>query len=315
MNIQERSRIEYLTRINRVMDHIDGHLDESLELKDVAEVAGFSPYHFHRIFAFLVGETPGDYIQRLRVEKAALRLRKYGELPVTEIAYGCGFGSVSLFSRTFRRYFGITPTQFRETEKTVYFIDGKIVGRNGQVLRKNLTQVPDPEPDLCGIEFKQRYFMNVNVEVKEMPRMQAIYCRHIGPFHLIGRAYAKLFQWAAPRGLYVPNVSKSATITHDDPSVTDLDKIRQSACIIVEGDIKTEGEIGKTVIPAGKYAVGHFELGMDEFQQAWNTMCHWFTESGYQQGEGCTYELYHNDYTTHPQKKHIVDICIPVKSL
>lgn len=54
---------------------------------------------------------------------------------------------------------------------------------------------------------------------------------------------------------------------------------------------------------------------MDEFQKAWNTMCHWFTESGYQQGDGCTYELYHNDYTTHPEKKHIVDICIPVKPL
>ena len=63
------------------------------------------------------------------------------------------------------------------------------------------------------------------------------------------------------------------------------------------------------------HIVGHFEQGMDEFQKAWNTMCHWFTESGYQQGDGCTYELYHNDYTTHPEKKHIVDICIPVKPL
>ena len=115
--------------------------------------------------------------------------------------------------------------------------------------------------------------------------------------------------------MYTPNVTKTATVTHDDPSITDEDKIRQSACIIVDKEVKVEGEIGKMTIPGGQYAVGHFELGMDEFQKAWNTMCHWFTESGYQQGDGCAYELYHNDYTTHPQKKHIVDICIPVKPL
>ncbi|MFS2342377.1 GyrI-like domain-containing protein, partial [Bacteroides thetaiotaomicron] len=85
--------------------------------------------------------------------------------------------------------------------------------------------------------------------------------------------------------------------------------------IIVEGDVKGEGEIGNLVIPGGKYAVGHFELGTEDFEKAWNTMCKWFTESGYQQGDGCTYELYHNSHRTHPENKHIVDICIPIKPL
>lgn len=69
------------------------------------------------------------------------------------------------------------------------------------------------------------------------------------------------------------------------------------------------------VIPGGKYAVGHFELSNREFQQVWNTMCLWLTESGYQQGDGNTYELYHNYYKLRPEKKYIVDICIPVKPL
>ena len=71
MNIQEKSKIEYRSRINRVMDYIDIHLDQPLELKSIAEIANFSPFHFHRIFTFLIGETPIDYIQRLRIEKAA----------------------------------------------------------------------------------------------------------------------------------------------------------------------------------------------------------------------------------------------------
>ena len=76
MNIQEKSKIEYRSRINRVMDYIDIHLDQPLELKSIAEIANFSPFHFHRIFTFLIGETPIDYIQRLRIEKAACRLRE-----------------------------------------------------------------------------------------------------------------------------------------------------------------------------------------------------------------------------------------------
>lgn len=315
MNLQERSRIEYRSRINRVMDYIDQHLDQTLELKTIAEIANFSPFHFHRIFTFLIGETPIDYIQRLRIEKAAWQLRESTPESVTEIAYNCGFGSVSLFSRTFKKYFNMTPSQFRKTEKPVYVREGKRFSKNGQLLRKNLKSETPEDTDLCFVKSNQIYFMKTNIEVKEMPEMKAVYIRHIGPFHLIGQAYEKLSKWAVPRGLYIPNVSKSATVTHDDPSVTDIEKVRQSACIIIDQDVKTDGEIGKLTIPGGKYAVGHFELGFDEFEKAWNSMCKWFTESGYQQGDGCTYELYHNDYTTHPEKKHIVDICIPVKSL
>lgn len=100
MNIQENSKIEYRSRINRVMDYIDQHLEESLELKVIAEIANFSPYHFHRIFTFLIGETPIDYIQRLRLEKAAWKLQQTPITSITEIACSCGFNSISLFSRT-----------------------------------------------------------------------------------------------------------------------------------------------------------------------------------------------------------------------
>ncbi|MDL2224238.1 GyrI-like domain-containing protein [Bacteroides sp. 519] len=315
MNIQENSRIEYQARINRVMDYIDQHLDQSLELKAIADIANFSPFHFHRIFSFLIGETPIDYIQRLRVEKAAWKLRESTPDTITEIAYGCGFGSVSLFSRTFKKHFGMTPSQFSKADKPVYSQNGKLFSKNGQILRKNLKSDAGNNTDLCIVESNQFYFMKANIEVKEMPEMKAVYVRHIGAFNQIGQAYEKLFKWAYPRGLYTPNVSKSASITHDDPSVTELDKIRQSACIIIEEDVKVDGEIGKLTIPGGKYAVGHFELGFADFEKAWNSMCNWFVESGYQQGDGCTYELYHNDYTTHPEQKHIVDICIPVKPL
>ena len=315
MNIQEKSKIEYRSRINRVMDYIDIHLDQPLELKSIAEIANFSPFHFHRIFTFLIGETPIDYIQRLRIEKAACRLRENMDISISEIADSCGFCTVSLFSRVFKKFFGLTPSQFRKTERPVYAQDGILFSKHGQMVSKNLTPKHVLSPQLCSVKFKISYFMETKIEVKEMPDMKAVYCRHMGAFKEIVKAYEKLIKWAEPRGLYIPNVTKSATVTHDDPSVTELSKVRQSACIIVEGDVKGEGEIGNLVIPGGQYAVGHFELGTEDFEKAWNTMCKWFTESGYQQGDGCTYELYHNSHRTHPENKHIVDICIPIKPL
>jgi len=156
--------------------------------------------------------------------------------------------------------------------------------------------------------------MDTTIKVQEMPEMQVIYVRHTGAFNLIGKAFDKLMKWAGPRGLITPE-SHVLTVYHDDPSVTEIDKLRQSACLMVKQDVKTEGEIGKMVIPGGKYATGHFEIIESQFEQAWNTMCLWFTESGYEPGEGYSYELYYNNHEEHPEHKFIIDICIPVKTL
>lgn len=156
--------------------------------------------------------------------------------------------------------------------------------------------------------------MDKKIEIKQIPELQLIYCRHMGAFNQIGHAYEKLFKWAIPRGLVTPE-TKTVTVYRDDPAITSIEKVRQDASIIVTTDVKVEGEIGKATVKAGKYAVGHFEIRETEFEQAWNTMCLWLTESGYEPDDACTYELYHNDYNKHPEHKFIVDICIPVKLL
>ena len=101
MSIQEDSKIEYLSRINRVVDYIEKNLDQPLKLDDIASVANFSPYHFHRIFTSLVGETPFDYIQRLRMEKAVWKLQNEPKMSIVAIADYCGFGSAALFNKAF----------------------------------------------------------------------------------------------------------------------------------------------------------------------------------------------------------------------
>jgi AraC family transcriptional regulator len=105
-------------------------------------------------------------------------------------------------------------------------------------------------------------------------------------------------------------------IYYDDPEVTDESKLRTDVCITVPADTKVDGEIGKTVIPAGKYAMAHFEINVDQYQDAWNTVFSgWLPESGYQPADGPTYELYTGSPAEHPEGKCVVDICIPVKPL
>jgi len=315
MTPQELSKSEYITRINRVMEYIEHQINHQINLDSMAQIAHFSPFHFHRIFTVLVGETPANFLQRIRIEKTAQQLKDYPDKTISDIAFDCGFSSVSLFSRTFRKHFGVSAKEYRLFEKPLLVKDGVYYSKIGQPLSKKSKLIVTQNEELCTDKLKQLIIMETKVIVKKMPEMQVIYCRHTGVFNQIGKAYGKLMQFAGPRGLLQAPNAKTLTVYHDDPSVTEIDKVRQSACLIVTGDVKVEGEIGKMTVHSGKYAIGHFEIDENQFEQAWNTICLWFTESGYEPGEGCPYELYHNDHTQHPERKFILDICIPVKTL
>ncbi len=314
MTNNEASRKEYISRINKVMDYVEKHIDQSLNLYTLAEVASFSQFHFHRIFTVLTGETPTDYVQRIRLEKAAILLLNDERMSISEIAYACGFSSLSLFSRSFRTHFNTTAKEYRQQERAIYVRDGLRYSKNGQLLSKNMKHDFDFETQLCNVKLKQIIFMDTKIEIKEMPEMKVVYVRHTGQFNQIGKAYEKLMKWAGPRGLLNFPQTKTITFYHDDPSVTAIEKVRQDACITVATDVKVEGEIGKGVIPAGKYAVGRFQIDEKGFEKAWNTMCLWLTESGYQPN-GNSYELYYNSAEEDMQKKFDLDICIPVKIL
>jgi AraC family transcriptional regulator len=160
----------------------------------------------------------------------------------------------------------------------------------------------------------------VKVEVKDLPDMYVAYLRYIGPYKgnekLFQGLFEKLCSWAGPRGLIRPNQTQFISIYHDDPEITEEEKLRTDICLTVPEDTKVEGEIGKAVIPGGKYGVGHFEIMPVEYQKAWDTvLCGWLPESGYQCDDRPCFEIYLNDPKQHPEGKHIVDICIPVKPL
>lgn len=77
---------EYHQCVNRVVEYINNHLGEEIDLERLAEISHFSPYHFHRIMKAFLGEPLGAFIVRTRIETAA-RLLRYSTMPVSDIAY------------------------------------------------------------------------------------------------------------------------------------------------------------------------------------------------------------------------------------
>ncbi|HMA96121.1 MAG TPA: AraC family transcriptional regulator [Polyangiaceae bacterium] len=324
MTNQHRS--EYLRRIHRAQDFIEQHLAEPLPLEAIAQAAMFSPYHFHRVFTSVVGETLYQFVLRLRLEKAACQLVQNPEKSITAIAIDCGFSSSATFARAFKACYDVNASEWRAGEST-RVMDGAMVGRkNRKALSKDgkAGTGTDSYLDWVGDEHPPARSFPVpiqanNVTVEQVPNMTVAYVRHVGPYAgddtLFARLYGRLMAWAGPRGLLGPN-TKTLTIYHDNPDLTDADKLRISCSVTVPPGTKSEGEVGIMELPAGKYAKARYEIDPTQYAGAWQWfMSEWMPSSGYQPDDGLCYELYLNDPKQHPQGKHIFEITMPVRPL
>ena len=154
------------------------------------------------------------------------------------------------------------------------------------------------------------------VEVKELPELEVAYIRHIGPYQTVGPAFERLMRWAGPRRLLRFPETKVLGVYHDNPDITETDKLRSSACIAVPPETRAEGEVGRMTIPGGLFAVARFEVAPDEFGEAWDALMRdWLPDSGYQPDDRMCYEVYLNDPKDHPQGKFIIEICEPIRPL
>jgi len=114
------------------MDYIQANLAGDLRLETVARVARFSPFHFHRVFKAVVGETLNDFIRRVRASTAAARLLHNPKLSITDVAVGCGYSSSSAFAREFRNAFGTSASEFRRGGKTPFAKIRQLERKEGQ---------------------------------------------------------------------------------------------------------------------------------------------------------------------------------------
>nr|WP_315147634.1 GyrI-like domain-containing protein [uncultured Flavobacterium sp.] len=295
---------DYIKRINTILLFIDENLDSELSLETVANVGFYSPFHFHRIFKAITNETLNSYITRKRIEKTASVLLHQKNVSITELSLRYGFNSNSSFTRTFKKFYGISPSDFRKSKPKFSKIS--------QVESKNGQEKSNFEEYICNsINLINWIKMNAKIEIKEMPKLELAFITQIGHIGL-EKAYAKLIQWAAPKGLLKED-SKMATIYHDSYKITEPEKVRMSACLILNEKIDVSGEIGLTTIEKGKFIIGHFEIGIHEFEKSWTGLFIWMNENGYKKADRNPFEIYHNNFNEHPEKICIVDFYIPIE--
>mgnify|MGYP000480383806 CR=1 FL=1 len=302
----ESVRKENVARINNAILYIETHLSEKLILSDIAKEAYFSPFHFHRIFSLVVGETVNNFIARLRIEKAANFLIHQKEISITEVSEIIGFTSLSSFSRAFKKFYGISPAEFKELSPEKYSKICKTESKNGQV-------VVSFEQYICNVNNALNWIkMNGKTTIQNVEELQLAYISHKGEMEKIGKVFNRLIQWAAPKGLMNQENLRLLTMYHDSPKITSPENIRSSIAIVLNTETTVEGEVRLKTIQPGKCIVSRFEITPNEFQQAWESNFVWMSENGYKKGDKDPFEIYYNNAAEHPENKFIVDMCIPV---
>jgi AraC family transcriptional regulator len=292
---------DYERRLLRVLVHIQHHLDDALELEELAGVACFSPYHFHRIFKGLVGESVMEHIRRLRLERAASQL-KLGTAAVTSIAFDAGYESHEAFTRSFRASFGVSPSQFRSSKQaknTPATVSGPLYQRRKAVTAFKAIQPGDK---------------SMKVKIEHKAAIRVAFMRHVGPYAEVGATWDKLLPVLGKEGWLGGN-SLFIGICHDDPEVTPQEKIRYDACVSVAESFEPTGEIGVQVIPGGDYAVTTHFGPYQKLGEAYTRLLgQWLPRSGRELRSAPCFEVYLNDPQSTEPEDLLTDLYAPLQS-
>ena len=323
----------YIQRINDALDYLSQHYKRDVSLDELAERACFSKFHFHRVFKGVVGENVYEYLSRIRLERAAKALIYQPDQAIGDIALDHGFSSAAAFARRFKEHFGVSATRWR-AQGVLGYLEGRNeksknrkVDSNEREAVSNLWKaqaVPhlyiDSSTNLPSWRIQMTHRNDVRVEVKHLPATPIAYIRHIGPFkgetQIWANLFNKLMTWGAARSVVSCPGTRFYTVFRDDLTLTDFQKFAADACISVPESTKSSGDITVSEIKAGQYAVAEFEVSDDEFEAAWDFMYReWLPDSGFQPDDRPCFERYLNDAKLHPEKKHIIEVCIPVRPI
>ncbi|WP_243439727.1 AraC family transcriptional regulator [Fundidesulfovibrio soli] len=286
----------YRRAILAVLAHIQSDLDAPLSLDVLAGVAGFSPFHFHRIFLGLTGETVGAHIRRLRLTRAAHRL-EFGSVSVTEIALEAGYEAPEAFTRAFKAQYGEAPSRFRE------FSRERRKERVGQFF-------PFPEDFIRQQTGGET--MDVSIIRKEPQRVACI--RAVGPYMDSSRqAWERMVAWAGPRGLFGPQ-TRFIGVGHDDPGATAPELLRYDACVSVGPEVEGDDEAFVTELPGGEYATvvhkGPYEGLEKTYMWLYGV---WLPQSGRVSAGRPGYEVYLNTPERTPPEELLTEINVPLE--
>lgn len=257
--------------IIKVKNYIQQNINKKLPLEELAKEANYSTFHFQRIFKSVVGETPKQYIKRVRLENASHFITLKPSISILEVAFEFGFTSLESFSRAFKNYYKVSPDGFRkstEEQKTV-IIQAKI-NKTLDInlyLSKSITKITE----------------DMVIEIVKLPAKKSLYISTtLKSPETVTESYRKIKQWTEVRDLTTSNTELFGLL-HDYPLYTSLDKCRFYTCISVDAKPKVRGEINYVEIPSRTYISFKLKGGITILIQSITKLNkHWLPESGYE---------------------------------
>lgn len=279
---------EYVKRTLKVMIYIEENIDEDLTLERLAKIACYSPFHFHRIFQAIVGETVHSYVKRLRMQTAAGKLL-YTERPVTAIALDASFETPSAFTRAFKQFMGSSPKNYRSLNSATNLILQKI------------KELPMIKPD--------------KIE-KSLPDLHLLFIRRYGNYtQSPSAAWQSMFNFIKENNLDRSKL-RYFGISHDDPQVASEDKLRYDAAILAPKGSKEKGEVGCQVLKGGKYAIFTHHGSYEGLEEAFNRIfLKWLPDSKetFDEAREVFCEYFNMEYVKTDPIKLVTELYIPLK--
>lgn len=272
---------DYRPQVERALGHILEHLGEPLTLAAVARVAHLSEFHFHRIFASVVGEPVGRFITRKRLELAALRLAYEPARPVTEIALDVGYSSVSNFSKAFASFFGCSPSRVRDPGAAGQGAIGKLTRTYGKDFRpRDLFSLPADVPE--DERRARRAELARGLRYLECPGFAVACLASPGGYELaaVERTWGELIERGTALGLCGEEVDAYA-MAFDSPQLTSPELQRYHACIPCPDGAAVPPPLFVSRIPEGRYAIFRYDgevAGVEAHHLAIYSL--WFPSSG-----------------------------------
>jgi AraC family transcriptional regulator len=241
---------KYFQMVYKVVLYIEENYKKDLSLGELAKISGFSKFHFHRIFKFVVGSSLGNYIKRAKMSSST---RKFMNLEsITKIALQSGYDTPASYTKAFKNVFGKTPKEYFQN----------IIKEN----KKNKIMEP--------------------IKIENFEAVDILYVRKEGKYsEAAGQAFEVLMKFVYTQKIKFKKnlMGENAMvfgIGHDDPSITESSKLRYDACVTWDDKtVKPQGEISTKTIPAGKYAIFLHKGSYDGLEKTYREIMVWIMKN------------------------------------
>lgn len=286
-------RNAYLQRMRRVLDHIDAHLDEPLDVARLSAVAAFSPFHFQRQFSALFGLNVGAYVRALRLKRAGTRLAFRGGETVTAIALDAGYEGNEAFARALRGWLAQSPSGLRSAPDWDAW--QAAVAPLNHVRRRYMTKT----------------FTLGDVRIVEFPATPVVILPHRGSPARIGDSVRKLIAWRRENGL-PPSRAATFNIFPDDPDEVLPEAFRMDLAVATTrapGEGMERGEL-----PAGRCAVLRQIGSGDDLRAAFAFLYgEWWPQSGEEARDAPPFAQRVSFFPDVPEHEAVTDLFLPLK--